>query len=199
MSFLKTAGQKKLTVKAPGYSERTAYIGAGSNTGNREENIAKALFLLEKHVESIQTASLYESRALYYENQPDFLNTVFRVILKGGTTPFKLLETVQKIENKLGRVRDPRNPKGPRTMDLDILLAGKTIITSKSLVIPHPGITERLFVLLPLLELDYSITDPVSGKKYSDFPLLLGDQGIHLFKSCRYIEHYRISGGINDT
>jgi len=168
----------------------TVYIGVGSNIGNREDNIAKAFLLLKNHFSSLETASLYESKALYYKNQPDFLNTVFKGIIQENKTPEQLLSLLLETENTLGRERCKALPKGPRNIDLDILLFGNHIINKENLIIPHPGIIERLFVLTPLLEFDKNLKDPVSGEKYNIFFNSLDKQGIYFYKSYRYIEKY---------
>ncbi|MCL2294182.1 MAG: 2-amino-4-hydroxy-6-hydroxymethyldihydropteridine diphosphokinase [Spirochaetes bacterium] len=198
--------------------EISVHLGVGSNIGNREKNIAKAFLLLKEHFFSLETASLYESKAMYNENQPDFLNTVFRgrlqvppafawVMACGGdadsnseaagdrATPAvmaqQLLALLGEIEKMLGRERDAADPKGPRTIDLDILLFGDYAINTENLVIPHQGICERLFVLLPLLELDKDLRDPISMQKYNIFlPPLEKTQSIYYHTSSKYIEEY---------
>ena len=196
-------------------SEITVYIGVGSNIGSREENIAKAFLSLEKYFLKLETASLYESKALYYKDQPDFLNTVFKGIIPEDKTPEQLLSLVLETENQLGRKRDTAFPKGPRNIDLDILLFGNSIVKKENLIIPHPSIGERLFVLMPLLEFDKNLKDPVTGQKYDNFLNCLLEQdicclkpksnqrgtrypkpksnqrGIYFYKSSRYIEEYK--------
>ena len=167
------------------------YIGVGSNIGNREDTIAKAFLLLKKHFLSLETASLYETKPLYNKNQPDFLNTVFKGIIQEKTTPDQVLSLLLKTENRLGRERCETLPKGPRNIDLDLLLFENYVITKENLIIPHPYITERLFVLLPLLEFDKNLKDPATGKKYDNFLNSLGNQGIYFYKSNRYIENYK--------
>ena len=177
------------------FSDNIIYLGIGSNTGDREKNIASAFMHLKKHFDSIETASLYESRPLYNIDQPDFLNTVFRCILRQRIiSPDAILEITSNIENVLGRKRDFLNPKGPRIIDIDILLSGNRIIRTENLVIPHPGIKERLFVLLPLLELEKKLTDPVSLINYEEIAGSLPDQGVYLYQSCRYIEKHINTG-----
>ena len=161
------------------------YIGAGSNIGNREENIARAFLLLKSSFLSLETASLYESKALYYKDQPDFLNTVFRGAIKANITPQQLLSLLLETENTLGRVRDQAIPKGPRTIDLDILLFGDYVISEENLTVPHPGIAERLFVLVPLLELDKNLKHSATGEKYEKFLNSLEKDGVYFYKSYR--------------
>ena len=167
------------------------YIGVGSNIGNRENNIAKAFLLLKNCFLSLETASLYESKPLYNKDQPDFLNTVFKGKIEEKVTPDQLLALLLETENTLGRERCEAISKGPRNIDLDLLLYENHIINKENLIIPHPGITERLFVLLPLLEFDKNLKDPVSGEKYNKFLNSPGTQGIYFYKSNRYIENYK--------
>ncbi|MDX9801040.1 MAG: 2-amino-4-hydroxy-6-hydroxymethyldihydropteridine diphosphokinase [Spirochaetia bacterium] len=170
------------------------FLGIGSNLGDKEKNIADAFFLLEKYFVFLETASLYISKPLYHKDQPDFINTVFRGIAPTGFTPSSLLKTALDIENRLGRKRDPFVPKGPRIIDIDILLFGQKRLNTETLVIPHPGIKERQFVLKPLLELENRLTDPLSLQEYLLFTDKQDNQGVYLYKSCRYIEKYKYTG-----
>lgn len=111
-------------------------------------------------------------------DQPDFLN----LVVIGSTTldPMELLQRTQAIEAEFGRDRSKERHKGPRTLDIDMLLYGTTIMESPSLTLPHPGITERAFVLVPLLELEPLLRHPVSGVPLSSFLESVGGQGIYL-------------------
>lgn len=153
------------------------WLGLGSNLGDSETLIAQACRALQASVSGLRVSRLWRSRARYVENQPDFLNAV----VSGHTSlePEILLEEVHRIEAELGRDRSASVPKGARTMDIDILLYGERIIARDDLVIPHPGIRERKFVLLPLLELDPGLKDPVSGKPFLEFLAGLPPQGIY--------------------
>ena len=130
-------------------SEVTAYLGLGSNLGDREENLRKALSLLGDVGEITALSSVYETEPWGYAEQPYFLNMVceFRTSL----SPPELLALAQEVERRLGRVRTIRY--GPRTMDVDILLYGDQIVDTPDLQIPHPRIPERAFVLAPLAEI----------------------------------------------
>ena len=122
------------------------------------------------------------------ENQPDFLNLVVR-----GTTalsPQSLLSVLASIEAALGRDRSSAGPKGPRTIDIDILLYGTSIIAEPNLIVPHPGMKDRQFVLIPLLELDPEIVDPVSGAPFKDFLAALPPQGIYPAEGAIYDASY---------
>ncbi len=174
------------------FSKTTVYIGAGSNLGDRESNIAKAFLSLENYFLLLETASLYESKALYYTSQPDFLNTVFKGVISKDKTPEQLLSFLLETENRLGRERSGIVSKGPRNIDLDLLLFGDFIINKENLIIPHPGIIDRLFVLTPLIELDKNLKDPVTRQKYDKILKQLDSQGISFYKSYRYIDKYNV-------
>ena len=138
----------------------------GSNLGDREAHLSRA----ERHIASfahhLRRSGLYETAPLYNVNQPAFLNCV----LEGYSeqSPRELLLQLQELELQLGRDRDMVGWKGPRTIDIDILLYGKLVVDSPDLAIPHPGICERKFVLVPLLELEPTLSDPITGKPYKD-------------------------------
>ncbi len=97
-----------------------------------------------------------------------------------------LLSLIQKIESDSGRVRNPLRPKGPRTLDLDILLYGNSIISTDRLTIPHPRMHLRKFVLIPLLELSPQLRDPVSNTTYAEMAENLPDQGIYFLTMNEY-------------
>jgi 2-amino-4-hydroxy-6-hydroxymethyldihydropteridine diphosphokinase len=129
----------------------TAYIGIGSNLGDREKNIDEAIALLNsvKSVKVTKISSIYRTAPVGGPAQGDYLNGVIEI----NTTfaPFELLEFLNKIEEKLGRER--REVNGPRTMDLDILLYDGTRINDSRLTIPHPRMFEREFVMRGLREI----------------------------------------------
>lgn len=150
---------------------RCAYIGLGSNLGDRERAIRQAIELLslEPGVDVISVSSLRETDPVDYVEQPRFLNGA--CIVKTELSPRELLGRLHSIENSLGRDRDgPRF--GPRTIDLDLLLYGDEAIDSPGLTLPHPRLVERRFVLEPLFELNHELTLP-DGTRVSD--LLFGE------------------------
>jgi 2-amino-4-hydroxy-6-hydroxymethyldihydropteridine diphosphokinase len=141
---------------------KTVYLGLGSNLGDRAATLAAALQKLDSPELRLTRASgLYETEPMGLREQPWFLNQVaeFQTTL----FPRQLLQRTKKIENELGRKRGVRN--GPRTLDIDILLFGSTIVRSEELEIPHPRFRERRFVLAPLAELNPDLRDPVSGQQ----------------------------------
>lgn len=123
-----------------------AYVGIGSNLGDRLGYLRQAVAQLADCAVSLRVADVYESDPVDYLDQPDFLNTVAEV----GTqlSPLPLLARLQAIEQSLGRERTVRF--GPRTVDLDILLFDDEYICFRSLQIPHPRLWQRAFALLPL-------------------------------------------------
>ncbi len=137
---------------------QTFYLSLGSNVGDREHMLREALRLLEApdtHVRRI--SSVYETEPQDVKDQPWFLNLV--VEIETDLFPMQLLARTQKIERQLGRRRGL--PKGPRTMDIDILLVGRSVIDLPKLVVPHPRMAARRFVLEPLAELAPDLRHPV--------------------------------------
>lgn len=126
---------------------------------------------------AIRASALYSSKPLYHTNQPDFLN--FAVSGTTALLPHELLTFTQSIEKKYGRNRSVEIVKGPRTLDIDILLYGNERITSAELIIPHPGIKERAFVLLPLLDLEPELKLPGENMLLADYLKDCKEQGIY--------------------
>ena len=153
------------------------YLGVGSNLGNREKHISDAEAKLSEVLLGMRRSRLYQTLPRYHENQPLFLNTVFCGMT--SLQPHELLACMQKAEVDAGRDRGASGWMGPRPIDLDILLFGEKSIKTTDLTIPHPRMAERGFVLIPLLELDPVIKDPVSGVKYSEIAAALPRQGIY--------------------
>lgn len=139
-----------------------AFVGLGSNQDDPKKQILGAFEELAKieGVGSIVCSSLYESDPVGFQDQPDFINAVCR--FETGMDAEELLLQLQKIENRAGR--DRSGPQwGPRTLDLDLLLYGGSILHTKTLVLPHPGMHERAFVLYPLLEIEPQLMIPGHG------------------------------------
>jgi len=128
-----------------------AYLGLGSNIGERQEYLNKAIILLDNNEQIIvqKVSSFYDTEPVGYAEQDNFLNAV--VEIKTTLEPLELIRVCQQIEAELGRVRTIR--WGPRTIDIDILLYGKQEINEEDLIIPHPRMYERDFVMKPLKEL----------------------------------------------
>ncbi len=140
-------------------TSRIGYLGLGSNEGDRAANLRAALVELPAHgVEIEAVSSLYETQPVgEITEQPDFLNAAARV--RTGLGPEELLDVCKAIEVEHGRMfAAPRH--GPRPLDIDLLLLGELELQSERLTLPHPEITRRRFVLVPLLELDPELTLP---------------------------------------
>jgi len=150
-------------------SQITAYIGIGSNIGEREKNLNHAIEMLNLTNEvDVTTVSSYINTApVGYTEQSDFLNAVVEV--KTTLSAHELLEACKHIEKELKRVRIIR--WGPRTIDLDILLYGDLILTEENLTIPHPRMHQREFVLKPLNEIAPQAFHPVLEQEVSDIYL----------------------------
>jgi 2-amino-4-hydroxy-6-hydroxymethyldihydropteridine diphosphokinase len=134
-----------------------AFVGIGSNLGDRLRNLRRALQLLEdRRVRVLRSSRVYETDPVGGPPQPDYLNAVIEV--ETGGTARDLLETCRETERALGRVREER--WGPRVIDLDVLTFGTEEIDEPDLQVPHPRMHERGFVLIPLLELEADPTLP---------------------------------------
>ncbi|HYA48582.1 MAG TPA: 2-amino-4-hydroxy-6-hydroxymethyldihydropteridine diphosphokinase [Burkholderiales bacterium] len=137
----------------PGGCRRGAmryFLGLGSNLGDKRRNLERARRRLVKAgVTVLNTSSVYRTAPVDVTDQPWFANQVLEV--RTDRTPQELLELAKAVEAGLGRW--PAGEKGPRTIDIDILLAGDTVIDTPSLTIPHPRLAARNFVLVPLLEI----------------------------------------------
>lgn len=129
-----------------------AFLGLGSNLGNKRANLEKALEKLHNHnlIEVLKVSSFYETEPVGFKEQDWFLNLVVKI--STSLTPFELLEFCQGIEKDLLRKRDIR--WGPRTIDVDILLYENFSCQSEKLTVPHPRMKERAFVLVPLGEIE---------------------------------------------
>jgi 2-amino-4-hydroxy-6-hydroxymethyldihydropteridine diphosphokinase len=141
------------------------FIALGSNLGDREATLRQAWAMLADLCASAKLSPLYETRPMYVVDQPLYLNAVGRLSCEIG--PMDMLDRLHHIEKNLGRDRTKEIRMGPRTLDLDILLCGDLVMDSPALTIPHPRITERMFVLVPLLALSPRLRDPRTGTPYA--------------------------------
>jgi len=138
------------------------FVGLGSNLGEREAMIRLALEALSRlpGTRLVKASSLYDTEPVGEVDQPNFLNAVAQ--LDTELTARQLLWNLLLIEKRLGRVRTQR--WGPRTIDLDLLLYGSLVLDEPELTVPHPELTARSFVLVPLVELDPLLVHPVTGE-----------------------------------
>ena len=140
-------------------SSVTAYLGLGSNLGDRQGNLNRALEFLAQRLRIEKVSSVYDTEPVGNTEQPRFLNLVCQV--NTALPPLALLALAKGIEAKLGRA----SPSGaPRIIDIDILFYDGQVIETPELVIPHPRLTERAFVLIPLAEIAPELVHPVNGK-----------------------------------
>jgi 2-amino-4-hydroxy-6-hydroxymethyldihydropteridine diphosphokinase len=140
------------------------YLSLGSNVGDREGNLRDAISRLTSLGKVIAVSSFYETEPVEFTDQAWFLNCA--VALDTTQTPEELMASLLQIEQKMGRQRTQQ--KGPRTIDLDILLFGDTKIHSDQLTIPHPAMQERRFVLEPVAEIAEDVQHPILKKTIRD-------------------------------
>jgi 2-amino-4-hydroxy-6-hydroxymethyldihydropteridine diphosphokinase len=154
------------------------YLGLGSNAGESAAILDAALVSLGSFISRPRASSLYRTSPRYILDQPDFLNLVLTGLV--DIEPGELLDRTQKIEASFGRDRSRERPKGERTLDIDILMYGSLVMDTERLKIPHPGMLERAFVLVPLLELDPELVHPGTGIRFAEVLPSVRDQGIYL-------------------
>jgi 2-amino-4-hydroxy-6-hydroxymethyldihydropteridine diphosphokinase len=149
----------------------TGYLGLGSNVGDRRANLQAAVDLLPAHgAIALASSSTYDTDPVgEVLDQPAFLNACLAVAT--GLEPEALLDAVKDVERALGRVAQAGDPRylrhGPRPIDVDVLLYDGRAHASPRLVVPHPALLDRRFVLIPLLELDFALTTP-DGTRLAD-------------------------------
>jgi len=138
-----------------------AYIGLGTNLGDRYKNLESARKKLNSYYEIniVKAGSIKKTEPVDYTDQPDFLNQMIQI--ETDLKPELLLHKLKKIEKEMGRQN--KIPKGPRIIDLDIIFYDNLILKTKNLTIPHSEFKNRAFIIESLIELDPDIKDPVSG------------------------------------
>ncbi|MBO9635723.1 MAG: 2-amino-4-hydroxy-6-hydroxymethyldihydropteridine diphosphokinase [Chitinophagaceae bacterium] len=134
------------------------YLLIGGNMGNRQENLQKAIALIRQRIGEVQQASsIYETAAWGKTDQPSFLNQA--LLLYTAMEPLPLLKEILAVELQMGRERIEKN--GPRTIDIDIIFYNDAIIDEPGLIVPHPAMAQRRFVLTPMAELSPQLLHPV--------------------------------------
>ena len=153
-----------------------AYIGLGSNLGDRIANLRAAINAIRHLGDLIAVSSVYESEPFGVEDdQPMYLNMTMAI--RTHLRPIELLSELLDIERANGRIRN--RPNESRTLDLDILMIDDTIMETPELVMPHPRMHERAFVMLPLAEIAPDLVHPKSNRTVSEIVSKLSDQGVH--------------------
>ncbi|NQX64077.1 2-amino-4-hydroxy-6-hydroxymethyldihydropteridine diphosphokinase [Paenibacillus qinlingensis] len=160
-----------------------AYVALGSNIDKREHYLQSAITALneESGITVTGQSSIYETEPVGYVDQSAFLNMVIQI--HTDLSPEALLVTLLAIENRLGRKRDLR--WGPRTIDLDLLLYGDHQLMTPDLIIPHPRMHERAFVLVPLSEVLYARQDALFESISAHLEKLEGKEGVILWKKAQ--------------
>ena len=158
----------------------TVFVSVGSNLGERQKNVLAAIRALQDDQATLVAASgLYETEPTDLEDQPWFINAVAK--LSTTRSPGALLELCQEIERSLGREKGVRF--GPRVLDIDILLYGDDVVDTDDLTIPHPRMSERRFVLVPLAEIAPDLADPRTGEPFAQMLQRL-DEGKKALRSA---------------
>jgi 2-amino-4-hydroxy-6-hydroxymethyldihydropteridine diphosphokinase len=171
---------------------RTAYVGLGSNlpsqAGTPAETIRAAMSALSEAGEVIARSSLYETAPIGWIDQPSFVNAV--IALRTAEVPEALLEKLLIIERRFGRDRGNSVSKGPRTLDLDLLMVNDAIVNTPMLSLPHPALAERRFVLAPLAEIAPEVRHPVFAKTIRELLLALPNTGENKSDCVRMMQRY---------
>ncbi|WEG12706.1 2-amino-4-hydroxy-6-hydroxymethyldihydropteridine diphosphokinase [Pullulanibacillus sp. KACC 23026] len=165
------------------------YLGLGSNMGDRFAYLKDAIRYLcaNDQIQLIRVSSIYETDPYGPVEQSPFLNMV--VEIETNMSPLELLQVTQSIEQQLKRERLIH--WGPRTIDLDILIYADKIIKMETLIIPHPEMTKRLFVLIPLAELNRSLVIPGRNKSIQDLcDVFMDREGVRLWKQINGADEF---------
>ena len=160
-----------------------AYIALGSNLGDRGQMLSFAGDRLGRLGRVVARSSVYETEPVGYRDQPAFLNAV--LALDTQLEPLPLLHALLAIERELGRDRSHGVANGPRTVDLDLLLMGDSVVAQEELTLPHPALADRRFVLAPLAEIAPQLRHPQSNQTMAELLALLPDEGENSISAVR--------------
>lgn len=155
------------------------YLGLGSNLGNRLSNLDKAEKELGFFVKILKRSPVYKTQPWGYVDQPYFLNTTLSAVT--DLPPLNLLTEIKKIEEQMGRAKTFHY--GPRLIDIDILFYGDLVFEHENLVIPHPHLHERAFVLVPLVSIAPDYIHPKIGQRVIDLLQKVDLEGVSLYNS----------------
>lgn len=153
------------------------FLGLGSNMGNKEENLLTAIDLLQNGGTIEKKSSIYDTKPYGYADQDNFLNIVIE--FNTEMDPNDLLIFLQGIEERLGKKIEFKN--GPRTIDIDILFFNNEIINNKDLIIPHKGLEERAFVLIPLNEIAPNLIHPKLNQTINELTNNIEDKDVRKY------------------
>ena len=157
---------------------KSIYLGIGSNLGDKKKNIEKAKFeLIKENIKIIKSSNYYESLSWPNPNNPKFLNIVLQI--ETNLTPFNLMKKCKEIEINLGRVKSIKN--SPRICDIDIIDYNK-VIENSNIILPHPRMHSRNFVLLPLFEINKDWKHPILKLHIKNLILSLPNRDIRSIK-----------------
>lgn len=157
--------------------EHIVYLALGANLGDRLANLKQAISSLTPQMEVKAKSQVYETPPWGFEDQPKFLNQVIKT--NTYLDPEPLLKHLKRLEVALGRKES--FPNGPRLIDMDILFFDELVVNKPSIVIPHPRLQERGFVLLPLMEIAPNLVHPVTHKSIREMAELINREGIEKF------------------
>jgi 2-amino-4-hydroxy-6-hydroxymethyldihydropteridine diphosphokinase len=161
--------------------KKIVYLSLGSNLGDRQPNLRNATGRLLELGDVVEVSSLYETEPVEVTDQPWFLNCA--VAVRTELMPREFLAGILAIEKSMGRVRT--QPKGPRVIDIDILLFGAQTINTPQLTVPHPAMTERRFVLEPLAEIAPEVVHPTTKKTIRELLRALSKDGAKVKRAPR--------------